>query len=148
MRSSFFINLMDALFLSSRHLAFITEKTLSVNAEVAGTESRYETIFVMFLNSSAVLTNKWLHFWPVLISVHEWHDTDSLEYLSLTVTVGTLTVSFRNLVWCDLFVAALHWAVSAQWAPSVWQKKFLNVCFDAKNSIFVYFFCKKVISII
>lgn len=45
------IKFTDALFLSSRHFALITEKTLSVKAEVAGTESMYETTLEIFLNS-------------------------------------------------------------------------------------------------
>ena len=38
--NSFLIRLREALFLSSRHFTFMTEKTFSVNAEVEGTDTR------------------------------------------------------------------------------------------------------------
>lgn len=57
-----FFKLIVALYLSSRHFAFINEKPHSVNAEMAGTLSRFKTILIKILNSFGVFTNIVLFF--------------------------------------------------------------------------------------
>ena len=53
--SSFFINLIVALFLSARHLIFIIEEILSVKAEVAGVDRKRYTVLRMLQKSGVFL---------------------------------------------------------------------------------------------